>query len=102
MLTHAHTGLDEVTDAGLKAFSAALASSMTITAVTLGGKCECLVCSYEWARVLLCMRVCSVSVWMWWCGVCEVHDECMLAPGRTSKLLGCGCWVGGAHRGGSY
>ena len=54
---HSHTGLDEVTDAGLKAFSAALASSMTITAVTLGGKCECLVCSYEWARVLLCMQV---------------------------------------------
>ncbi len=35
---HTYTGLDNVTDAGLKAFSAALSSSSTITTVTLQGK----------------------------------------------------------------
>ena len=39
---HTHTELDEVTDAGLKAFSAALGSSSTITTVELKGKSECL------------------------------------------------------------
>ena len=42
---------------------------------------------------------------MTWFGVvclCEqVSDEWMLAPDRTSRLLGCGCWVGGAPRRGS-
>ena len=51
---HTHTGIDQVTDDGLKAFSAALGSSTTITTVTLN--------CYEWARVLLCMRVCLVGV----------------------------------------
>ena len=40
---HTHTGLDNVTDASLKAFSAALASSKTITSVELMGKSEWLV-----------------------------------------------------------
>ena len=35
---HAHTGSYNVTDAGLKAFSAALGSSTTITTVELIGK----------------------------------------------------------------
>ena len=35
---HTHTGLDNVTDAGLKDFSAVLGSSTTITTVELGGK----------------------------------------------------------------
>ena len=43
LLAHAHTGLDEVTDAGLKAFSAALDSSTTITTVELNSKSEWLV-----------------------------------------------------------
>ena len=41
-----HTELDKVTDAGLKAFSAALGSSTTITTVMLAGK-------YEWLVKLL-------------------------------------------------
>ena len=49
---HTHTDLDNVTDAGLKDFSAAVGSSSTITTVELAGKCEWLVCSYEWARAL--------------------------------------------------
>ena len=40
---HTHTDLREVTDAGLKAFSAALGSSSTITTVELDGKSEWLV-----------------------------------------------------------
>ena len=40
---HSHTGFDEVTDVGLKAFSAAVGSSTTITTVTLACKCERLV-----------------------------------------------------------
>ena len=36
--THTHTALHEVTDVGLKAFSAALGSSTTITKVELVGK----------------------------------------------------------------
>jgi hypothetical protein len=40
---HTHTGLDQVTDAGLKAFSAALGSSTTITTVTLHRKYKRLV-----------------------------------------------------------
>ena len=43
---HTRTGLENVTDAGLKAFSAALGSSSTITTVTLGGK-------YKWLVTLL-------------------------------------------------
>ena len=43
---HSHTGLGKVTDAGLKAFSAALGSSTTITTVELG-------CKYEWLVTLL-------------------------------------------------
>ena len=68
MTCHSHTGM-KMHDAGFKAFSAGLGSSTTITAVELGGKYECLVCSYEWVHVLVCMRVYSVGVWMWWCGV---------------------------------
>ena len=37
---HTQTGLGKVTDAGLKAFGAALGSSTTITTVTLKGKSE--------------------------------------------------------------
>ena len=37
---HTHTGLGKVTDAGLKAFSAALGSSTTVTTVFLDGKSE--------------------------------------------------------------
>ena len=37
---HTHTDLDKVTDAGLKAFSAALGSSTAITTVTLRSKSE--------------------------------------------------------------
>ena len=40
---HTHTDLDKVTDAGLKAFSAALGSSSTITTVKLNGKSEWLI-----------------------------------------------------------
>ena len=36
---HTHTDLDKVTDAGLKAFSAALGSSTTITTVDFRGGC---------------------------------------------------------------
>ena len=43
---HTHTDLEHVTDAGLKAFSAALGSSSTITTVTLQGK-------YKWLVTLL-------------------------------------------------
>ena len=53
-----HTGSDEVTDAGLKAFSAALGSSTTITTVKLIGKYKRLVCLDN--RSFLCMRL---DVW---------------------------------------
>ena len=43
---HTQTGLGKVTDAGLKAFGAALGSSTTITTVTLYGK-------YAWLVTLL-------------------------------------------------
>ena len=43
LLTYTHTALFEVTDAGLKEFSAALGSSKTITSVELMGKSEWLV-----------------------------------------------------------
>ena len=43
MTCHSHTGLDEVTDVGLKAFSAALGSSTTIATVSLRCKSEWLV-----------------------------------------------------------
>ena len=43
---HTHTGLEKVTDAGLKDFSAAVGSSTTITTVVLGGQ-------YEWLLKLL-------------------------------------------------
>ena len=43
---HTHTDLPSVTDVGLKAFSAALGSSTTITTVILGGK-------YKWLVKLL-------------------------------------------------
>ena len=61
---HMHTDFYQVTDAGFKAFSAALASSSSITEVELRCKFEWLVCWYEWGRVSVCMRVCGV--WMWW------------------------------------
>ena len=91
---HSHTGLD-ITDAGLKDFSAALASSTTITIVVLHGKFAWLVCSYEWSLVLLCMYVCGCGCGVaWWrvvyMFVWGVHDEWILAPGRTSRLLGYG------------
>ena len=57
-----HTGIDKVTDDGLKAFGAALGSSTSITTVTLVGKYECLACSYECVHAMLCIRVCSVGV----------------------------------------
>ena len=41
--SHMHTDFEKVTDAGLKAFSAALGSSRTITTVELSGKSERLV-----------------------------------------------------------
>ena len=75
---HSHTDLEKVTDAGLKAFSAALGSSSTITTVTLMGKSELLSCSYERSHVLLCMRVCSVCVCVCVCVRC-VCDVCMYA-----------------------
>ena len=53
--THAHTGLHNITDAGLKHFSDAVASSSTITAVSLAGKSYWLVCWHEWDRALVCM-----------------------------------------------
>ena len=56
---HTHTDLIEFTDTGLKAFSAALASSTTITSVELHGKYEWVVCLDN--RAFLCMRV---SGWM--------------------------------------
>ena len=43
---HTHTGLEKVTDAGLKAFSATLGSSTTITTVNLQ-------CKYKWLVKLL-------------------------------------------------
>ena len=52
--------------------------------------------------------VCSVMCWhgcgVVWCGVLvwKVPGEWILAPERTSRLLGYGCWVGGALRGVSY
>ena len=46
MLANAHTGLDKVTDVGLKAFSAVLGSSTTVTSVTLDSK-------YAWLVTLL-------------------------------------------------
>jgi len=87
---HTHTGLDKITDAGLKAFSAAVGSSTTITTVKLGGKYEWLVCWHEWSRVLVCMRVCSVGV----VGVCWT---CMTSG--CFRFGGCACWVGGAPHG---
>ena len=39
MTCHSHIGLNKVTDAGLKAFSAALGSNTTVTTVTLCGSC---------------------------------------------------------------
>ena len=102
---HTHTGLRKITDAGLKAFSAALGSSTSITTVELCGKYECLVTLLSMGPCVgvhpgvfgrcVDVMVCSVFVW-------EVHDEWMLAAGRTSRLLGRGCWVGGAPRWGSY
>ena len=59
---HTHTDVEKVTDAGLKAFSAALGSSTAITTVGLYGKSEWLACSYQWVHAWGCMRVCSVGV----------------------------------------
>ena len=57
---HTQTGLGKVTDAGLKAFGAALGSNTTITAVTLESKFKCMVCLTN--RVLFVHAVgCSVS-----------------------------------------
>ena len=42
LIADTYIGLDKVTDAGLKAFSAALGSSTTITTVKLTCKFECL------------------------------------------------------------
>ena len=59
---HTHTGLYKVTDAGLKAFSAALGSSTTITTVWLDGKYAFLTCCCT------CGRVWSVSeLGVVWC-----------------------------------
>ena len=83
---HMHTGLDQITDLGLTAFSVALGSSTTITTVTLSSKYEWFVCWYDWARVLVCMRVCSVGV------VCvfvlDVHDKWMFQVYRVCMLGG--------------
>ena len=58
--THPHTELEQVTDAGLKAFGAALGSNTTITAVTLESKFKWMVCLTN--RVLFVHAVgCSVS-----------------------------------------
>ena len=74
LIADAHTGLGNVTDAGLKAFSAALGSNTTITTVMLTSKSEWLVtlasvgsCVGVHARVLgrrrgLVWRVCVGSV----------------------------------------
>ena len=51
---HSHTGID-ITDTGLKDFSAALGSSTTITKVELCGKYKCPVCLPK--RVFLCVRL---------------------------------------------
>ena len=40
---HTHTDFEQVTDAGMKDFSAALGSSTSITTVTLQGKSEWMV-----------------------------------------------------------
>ena len=77
---HTHTDLPEVTDAGLKAFSAALGSSTTITTVTLQCKYERLI-TLLWVGpfVVVCagvlgrcvdVVVCSVVCWhVVWFGV---------------------------------
>ena len=72
LITDTNTGLD-ITDAGLKDFSAALASSSTITTVILRCKYECLLCVGE------CMRV---FVYLF-----HVDEEWMLTVGREIKFL---------------
>ncbi len=66
---HTHTGLSQVTDTGLKAFSAALGSSTTITTVDLSGKFACLV----FICVVRCVVVVHAGVFglrvdVVWCG----------------------------------
>ena len=51
----------KVNDAGLKAFSAALGSSSTITTVTLGCKYDWVVC-WNRACVVACLRVCVCAL----------------------------------------
>ena len=101
---HTHTELREVTDVGLIAFITALISNRNITTVDLGSKYECLACSHECVHAMLCIRfvfgcidvvVCGVFMW-------KVSDEWMLAPYCTSRLLGRGCSVCGAPRGGLH
>ena len=68
LIADTNTGRDNITDAGMKAFSAALGSSSTITTVKLWCTYECLVCWHEWVRVLMCMFVwacvCLVGVYI--------------------------------------
>jgi hypothetical protein len=97
---HTHTVVPNVTDAGLKDFSAALSSSSTITTVLLYSKYEWLLCVCMSGPVRWCAcGVCSVEGWVCVCVcVCVIFGKCttsalMLAPGRTRWLL-CGCvWV---------
>ena len=88
LIADTNTDQDNVTDAGLKAFSAALGSSSTITTVALKCKYERLVRWYPWVSVLMCMRVC-VCVW----SVCilNVDEEWMLAVGHSIMFLGRVC-----------
>ena len=95
---HTQTELGDVTDVGLKAFSAALGSNSTITTVKLKSKSEWLIVSMSGLVVsmsgamCLCACGCVRSEHGLWCGVyvLEVHGECMLAPGWTGRLLGWG------------
>ena len=54
--------------------------------------------------VVVCSVVCWHGYGVVWCGVLvwKVPGEWMLAPDRTSRLLGGGCWVGSAPLGVSY
>ena len=75
---YTHTGLRKVTDAGMKAFSAALGSSTTITTVGLDGKYKWLVCLAK--RALLCMRLDVRSV-----GGCDGIDSLRCVCVRSAR-----------------